>query len=129
VPTENASWGTPTGSVYFLKSVVTTSETYKKLSMLCVVAAVLSSSAIPSSLTTRPVVRRKPSGGKQVARRAFIDDSLQDILVVREIPARKLLDAVRELQALSPEGQYISYWQVPWTNFDAVKSRAGQSRR
>jgi lipid kinase YegS len=64
---------------------------------------------------------RQTGGGKQVARRAFIDDGLLDILVVREIPANKLLDAVRELQVLSSEGQYISYWQVPWANFDTVR--------
>jgi len=50
---------------------------------------------------------RQTGGGKQVARRAFLDDGLLDILVVREIPASKLLDAVREPQALSSEGQYI----------------------
>ena len=55
---------------------------------------------------------RQTGGGKQVARRAFLDDGLLDILVVREIPASKLLDAVRELQVLSSESQYISYWQV-----------------
>jgi diacylglycerol kinase family enzyme len=33
----------------------------------------------------------------------------------------KLLDAVRELQVLCSESQYISYWQVPWANFDAVR--------
>jgi diacylglycerol kinase family enzyme len=32
-----------------------------------------------------------------------------------------LLNAVRELQALSPEGRYISYWQVPWANFEAAR--------
>jgi hypothetical protein len=56
---------------------------------------------------------RQTGGGKQVAPRAFLDDGLLDLLVVREIPANKLLNAVRELQALSPEGQFISYWQCP----------------
>jgi len=64
---------------------------------------------------------RQTGGGKQVAPRAFLDDGLLDILVVREIPASKLLDAVRELRAFSSQGQYISYWQVPWANFDAVR--------
>jgi hypothetical protein len=40
--------------------------------------------------------------------RAFLDDGLLDIPVVREIPPSKLLSAVRELQVLSPEGRYIS---------------------
>ena len=64
---------------------------------------------------------RQTGGGKQVAPRAYLDDGLLDVLVVREIPASKLLNAVRELQALSPEGRYISYWQVPWANFEAAR--------
>jgi lipid kinase YegS len=53
-------------------------------------------------------------GGVQVAPRARIDDGLLDVLVVRQIPARALLTAARELQELSPDGEYISYWQTPW---------------
>ena len=36
------------------------------------------------------------------------------MLAVREIPALALLTAARELQELSPDGEYISYWQTPW---------------
>ena len=36
------------------------------------------------------------------------------MLVVRHIPAIALLTAARELQQLSPDGEYISYWQTPW---------------
>jgi diacylglycerol kinase family enzyme len=39
---------------------------------------------------------------------------LLDVLVVRQIPALALLTAARELQELSPDGEYISYWQTPW---------------
>jgi lipid kinase YegS len=53
-------------------------------------------------------------GGVQVAPRARIDDGLLDVLVVRQIPATALLSAARELQELSPDGEYISYWQTPW---------------
>jgi lipid kinase YegS len=53
-------------------------------------------------------------GGVQVAPRARIDDGLLDVLVVRQIPAIALLTAARELQELSPDGEYISYWQTPW---------------
>jgi lipid kinase YegS len=53
-------------------------------------------------------------GGVQVAPRARIDDGLLDVLVVRQIPATALLTAARELQELSPDGEYISYWQTPW---------------
>jgi lipid kinase YegS len=55
------------------------------------------------------------TGGRfQVAPRARIDDGLLDVLVVRHIPATALLTAARELQQLSPDGEYISYWQTPW---------------
>jgi lipid kinase YegS len=57
---------------------------------------------------------RQTGGGVQVAPRARIDDGLLDVLVVREIPAMALLAAARELKALSPDGEYISYSQTPW---------------
>ncbi len=57
---------------------------------------------------------RQAGGGVQVTPRARIDDGLLDVLVVRDIPATALLTAARELQELSPDGEYISYWQTPW---------------
>jgi lipid kinase YegS len=57
---------------------------------------------------------RQTGGGVQVTPRARIDDGLLDVLVVRQIPAIALLTAARELQELSPDGEYISYWQTPW---------------
>src|SRR5947208_16973011 len=57
---------------------------------------------------------RQTGGGAQVTPRARINDGLLDVLAVREIPALALLTAARELQELSPDGEYISYWQTPW---------------
>jgi lipid kinase YegS len=57
---------------------------------------------------------RQTGGGVQVAPRARIDDGLLDVLVIRQIPAMALLTAARELQELSPDGEYISYWQTQW---------------
>ena len=57
---------------------------------------------------------RQTGGGVQVAPRACLNDGLLDVLVVRHIPATALLTAARELQQLSPNGEYISYWQTPW---------------
>jgi lipid kinase YegS len=57
---------------------------------------------------------RQAGGGVQVTPRARIDDGLLDVLAVRDIPALALLTAARELQELSPDGEYISYWQTPW---------------
>jgi lipid kinase YegS len=57
---------------------------------------------------------RQTGGGVEVAPRARIDDGLLDVLVVRQIPPIALLTAARELQELSPDGEYISYWQTPW---------------
>jgi lipid kinase YegS len=57
---------------------------------------------------------RQTGGGVQVAPRARIDDGLLDVLVVRQIPAMALLTAARELQELSPDGEYISYGQTQW---------------
>ncbi len=57
---------------------------------------------------------RQTGGGMQVAPRAYIDDGLLDVLVVRQISATALLAAARELQQLPEDGEYISYWQTPW---------------
>jgi lipid kinase YegS len=57
---------------------------------------------------------RQTGGGIQVAPRAFIDDGLLDVLVVRQISPTALLAAARELQQLPADGEYISYWQTPW---------------
>ena len=57
---------------------------------------------------------RQAGGGAQVTPRARINDGLLDVLAVREIPALALLTAARELQELSPDGEYISYWQTRW---------------
>ncbi|PYJ26794.1 MAG: lipid kinase YegS [Verrucomicrobia bacterium] len=57
---------------------------------------------------------RQTGGGMQVTPRARIDDGLLDVLVVRHIPPMALLTAARELKELSPDGEYISYWQTPW---------------
>ena len=57
---------------------------------------------------------RQMGGGVQVTPRARIDDGLLDVLVVRQIPPIALLTAARELQELSPDGEYISYQQTPW---------------
>lgn len=57
---------------------------------------------------------RQTGGSMQVAPRALIDDGLLDVLIVRHIPPIALLTAARELQELSPDGEYISYWQTPW---------------
>ena len=57
---------------------------------------------------------RQAGGGLQVTPRARVDDGLLDVLTVRDIPALGLLTAARELQELSPDAEYINYWQTPW---------------
>ena len=57
---------------------------------------------------------RQTGGGIQVAPRAYIDDGLLDVLVVRQISPKALLAAARELQQLPSDGEYISYWQTRW---------------
>jgi lipid kinase YegS len=57
---------------------------------------------------------RQTGGGIQVAPRAYIDDGLLDVLVVRQISPTALLAAARELQQLPPDGEYVSYFQTPW---------------
>jgi len=65
---------------------------------------------------------RQTGGGIQVAPRAYIDDGLLDVLVVRQVPPTALLAAARELQQLPPDGEYISYWQTPWLEVHAEEA-------
>src|ERR1051325_3431555 len=57
---------------------------------------------------------RQTGGGIQIAPRAYIDDGLLDVLVVREVSPTALLAAARELQQLPPDGEDLSYFQTPW---------------
>ena len=57
---------------------------------------------------------RQTGGGIQVAPRAYIDDGLLDVLVIRQTSPTALLAAARELQQLSADGEYVSYFQTPW---------------
>ena len=67
---------------------------------------------------------RQTGGGIQVAPRAYIDDGLLDVLVVRQISPTGLLAATRELQQLPADGEYISYWQTPWLEFRSEEAIA-----
>lgn len=67
---------------------------------------------------------RQTGGGIQVAPRAYIDDGLLDVLVVRQISPTALLAATRELQQLPADGEYISYWQTPWLEFRSEEAIA-----
>jgi lipid kinase YegS len=60
---------------------------------------------------------RLTGGGKPVAPRALLDDGLLDVLVIGAISAANFTQALRELLSLSPDGEFISYWQVPWVEF------------
>ena len=60
---------------------------------------------------------RQTGGGKPVAPRAFLDDGLLDVLVIGAISTANFGQALNELLNLSPDGEFISYWQVPWVEF------------
>jgi lipid kinase YegS len=65
---------------------------------------------------------RQAGGGLEVTPRARVDDGLLDVLTVRDIPALALLTAARELQELSPDGEYINYWQTPWAEVQTAEA-------
>ena len=65
---------------------------------------------------------RQAGGGLQVTPRARVDDGLLDVLTVRNIPALALLTAARELQELSPDGEYINYRQTPWAEVHTAEA-------
>ena len=63
---------------------------------------------------------RQAGGGQVLAPRAYIDDGLLDVLVVREFPMDQLGAVVAELENLTEDGEYISYHQVPWLESHSV---------
>jgi len=60
---------------------------------------------------------RQAGGGRVLTPKAYIDDGLLDILLIRHFPVSDLGLVLQELSELPGEGQYVSYIQTPWFDF------------
>ena len=57
---------------------------------------------------------RQAGGGQVLARDAFINDGLLDVLIARAFPIQALEQVTAELADPSPQGEFITYFQTPW---------------
>jgi len=60
---------------------------------------------------------RQAGGGRILTPKAYIDDGLLDILLIRQFPVSDLGRVLQELSDLPEDGQYVSYIQTPWFDF------------
>lgn len=64
---------------------------------------------------------RQAGGGKVVAPRAYIDDGLLDVLVVRHFSLTDADQVAKEVANLSADGEFVSYHQTPWVEFNSTE--------
>ncbi len=60
---------------------------------------------------------RQAGGGRVLTPKAYIDDGLLDILLIRHFPLAEFGVVIQELSELPVEGRYVSYIQTPWAEF------------
>jgi len=65
---------------------------------------------------------RQAGGGKVLAPKAFLDDGLLDMMILHEFSSVDIPQVALELQDLSEQGQFISYFQTPWVEFEHLRS-------
>lgn len=57
---------------------------------------------------------RQAGGGQILARDAYINDGLLDVLIARAFPIQALEQVTAELANPSPQGEFITLFQTPW---------------
>jgi len=57
---------------------------------------------------------RQAGGGQILARDAYINDGLLDVLIARAFPTQALEQVMAELANPSPQGEFITSFQTPW---------------
>ena len=65
---------------------------------------------------------RQAGGGRTLTPRAYIDDDLLDILLIRHFPLVDLGIVIQELSELPDDGKYVSYIKTPWAEFFHAES-------
>jgi len=64
---------------------------------------------------------RQAGGGQILAREAYINDGLFDVLIVRTFPIQALEQVTAELADPSPEGEFITAFKTSWLESYSVK--------
>ncbi len=57
---------------------------------------------------------RQAGGGQILAPKAYINDSLLDVVIVSPFPLGDLAQVIEEILSPSKKGRYIKYFQTPW---------------
>jgi len=57
---------------------------------------------------------RQAGGGQILAPKAYINDSLIDVLIVSPFPLGDLTTVIEEIRSPRSDGRYIKYFQTPW---------------
>ena len=57
---------------------------------------------------------RQAGGGQVLAPKAFINDGLLDVLIIKEVSLTDLSTLLDEIKFPSPNGRYIKYFQTKW---------------
>lgn len=65
---------------------------------------------------------RQAGGAQELTTKAFVDDGLLDVLVIEGFGLRKVPKLLRELEHLSPEGDLVRYFRVPWVEIESAKA-------
>ncbi len=61
---------------------------------------------------------RQAGGAQELAPRAYIDDGLLDVLVLKSFRVWELPRLIRDLERLAPNGNLVRYFQVPSLEFE-----------
>ena len=62
---------------------------------------------------------RQAGGGQQLAPNALINDGLMDIVALLDFPKDRLLQAIREIQDPTINGDFVKRYRVPWAEWES----------
>lgn len=61
---------------------------------------------------------RQAGGGKVLTSKAYLNDGLLDVMILHKFTPADVPQVIEELNALSENGQFISYYQTSWAEFE-----------
>ncbi|MCP3849880.1 MAG: lipid kinase YegS [Gammaproteobacteria bacterium] len=60
---------------------------------------------------------RQAGGGKELTSKAYLNDGLLDVMIIREFTPADISQVIEEINILSESGQFISYYKTRWVEF------------
>jgi lipid kinase YegS len=65
---------------------------------------------------------RQAGGGKELTSRAYLNDGLLDVMILHKFTPADVPQVIEEINELSENGQFISYFQTSWVEFENQNS-------